>query len=138
MPNWNFFKYLVDENGIVIKYWGPWSDIEEIYPEVKKAVDKADNAQGPPQNEDMTENEMRDLLGNNFMESPPPPINLAGAAGPQVVGKNSGPNTSDDTNSPSHSGAAPPDRNAPASGPPGVMHSRRPTGSPGSIVHEDL
>lgn len=38
-PTWNFFKYLVSHEGKVIKSWGPWSDIEEIYPDVKAAVE---------------------------------------------------------------------------------------------------
>lgn len=52
-PNWNFWKYLVSPEGKVIKQWGPWSDIEEIFDDVKAAVDaavgatEANNAQGP-------------------------------------------------------------------------------------------
>ncbi|KAI0211146.1 Glutathione peroxidase 7, partial [Lamellibrachia satsuma] len=38
-PNWNFWKYLVDHKGKVIGSWGPWSDVEEIFPAVKTAVD---------------------------------------------------------------------------------------------------
>ena len=40
-PNWNFWKYLVDHKGKVIGSWGPWSDVEEIFPAVKTAVDAA-------------------------------------------------------------------------------------------------
>ena len=29
-PNWNFWKYLVDENGRVVKSWGPWISVEDI------------------------------------------------------------------------------------------------------------
>lgn len=39
-PNWNFWKYLVDENGHVVNAWGPWTPVEDIFHEVKEAVDK--------------------------------------------------------------------------------------------------
>ena len=31
----------MDHKGRVIGSWGPWSDVEEIFPVVKKAVDEA-------------------------------------------------------------------------------------------------
>jgi len=40
-PNWNFWKYLVDYQGNVINFWGPWTTVEEITKEVKEAVDQA-------------------------------------------------------------------------------------------------
>ncbi|CAD5116842.1 unnamed protein product [Dimorphilus gyrociliatus] len=41
-PNWNFWKYLIDHTGKVQHAWGPWSDIEEIFPYVKTAVEMAE------------------------------------------------------------------------------------------------
>lgn len=29
-PTWNFWKYLVDENGHVVEAWGPWISVEDI------------------------------------------------------------------------------------------------------------
>ena len=39
MPNWNFWKYLVDEDGHVTRAWGPWDPVEDIFHDVKEAVD---------------------------------------------------------------------------------------------------
>ncbi|ESO88262.1 hypothetical protein LOTGIDRAFT_86983, partial [Lottia gigantea] len=39
-PNWNFWKYLLDENGQVLYSWGPWASVEDIYKPIKEAVDK--------------------------------------------------------------------------------------------------
>ncbi|XP_045589961.1 glutathione peroxidase 7 [Procambarus clarkii] len=41
VPDWNFYKYLVDETGHVVKAWGTRVSIEEIFDEVQAAVDKA-------------------------------------------------------------------------------------------------
>lgn len=38
VPDWNFYKYLVDENGYVIKAWGTTSTIEDIYDDIEKAI----------------------------------------------------------------------------------------------------
>lgn len=40
-PNWNFFKYLIDENGHVLHSWGPWNSVDEIYSVVQEAVTNA-------------------------------------------------------------------------------------------------
>ncbi|KAK6179163.1 hypothetical protein SNE40_011583 [Patella caerulea] len=39
-PNWNFWKYLVDENGHVLNAWGPAESVEDIFYEVRDAVNK--------------------------------------------------------------------------------------------------
>jgi len=39
-PNWNFWKYLVDENGRVVNGWSHRTSVEEIFHEVKEAVDR--------------------------------------------------------------------------------------------------
>lgn len=33
-PTWNFWKYLVDENGHVVEAWGPWISVEDITQDV--------------------------------------------------------------------------------------------------------
>jgi len=38
-PEWNFYKYLVDPNGKVIKGWTTKATIEEIFDDIKSAVD---------------------------------------------------------------------------------------------------
>lgn len=38
VPTWNFWKYLVDSTGAVINAWGPWTQINDIYPEIQRAV----------------------------------------------------------------------------------------------------
>ncbi|XP_077981962.1 glutathione peroxidase 7-like [Glandiceps talaboti] len=40
-PNWNFWKYLVNPGGEVIRSWGPWISVEETYTEILAAVRKA-------------------------------------------------------------------------------------------------
>ncbi|KAL4236610.1 Glutathione peroxidase 7 [Mactra antiquata] len=40
VPDWNFWKYLVDEDGIVVNAWGPRTPVEDIFHEVKESVDK--------------------------------------------------------------------------------------------------
>ena len=37
-PTWNFWKYLVNTNGHVIGSWGPQTDVEGIFNEVRAAV----------------------------------------------------------------------------------------------------
>lgn len=39
-PNWNFWKYLVDEDGVVVNAWGPQTRVEDIFHEIKEAVDR--------------------------------------------------------------------------------------------------
>ena len=39
VPTWNFWKYLVDENGHVTRTWGPWIPVEDIFHDIKEAVD---------------------------------------------------------------------------------------------------
>ncbi|ELU03712.1 hypothetical protein CAPTEDRAFT_172308 [Capitella teleta] len=38
-PTWNFWKYLVNHEGRVLHAWGPWQDVEVVFPEIKAAVD---------------------------------------------------------------------------------------------------
>lgn len=38
-PDWNFYKYLVDHNGKVLKVWSTKTTVEEIFDSVKAAVD---------------------------------------------------------------------------------------------------
>ncbi|WAR22914.1 GPX7-like protein [Mya arenaria] len=38
-PNWNFWKYLVDEEGHVVNAWSPHTSVEDIFHEVKEAID---------------------------------------------------------------------------------------------------
>lgn len=39
VPTWNFWKYLIDaRTGAVINAWGPWTQVKEIYPEIRRAV----------------------------------------------------------------------------------------------------
>lgn len=45
-PDWNFWKYLVDHEGHVIDAWGPFTPPEKLYNSIKKAVDKAQAADG--------------------------------------------------------------------------------------------
>ncbi|XP_052069802.1 glutathione peroxidase 7-like [Mytilus californianus] len=40
-PSWNFFKYLVNENGDVLHAWGAWTSVDEIYSVVQEAVTNA-------------------------------------------------------------------------------------------------
>lgn len=44
IPTWNFWKYLIDHTGKVQQAWGPWADIEEIFPQVRTAVERAEDA----------------------------------------------------------------------------------------------
>lgn len=38
-PNWNFWKYLVDENGHVVNAWGPRIPVEDIYHKIREVID---------------------------------------------------------------------------------------------------
>lgn len=38
-PDWNFYKYLVNENGTVLKVWSTKTTIEEIFDHIKDAID---------------------------------------------------------------------------------------------------
>lgn len=42
VPSWNFWKYLVDSRGSVLNAWGPWTQVDEIYTEIKDAVAAAE------------------------------------------------------------------------------------------------
>lgn len=44
VPDWNFYKYLVDHTGHVIKAWATRTSIEEIFDDVQAAVEKAKKA----------------------------------------------------------------------------------------------
>ena len=41
MPEWNFFKYLVNHEGKVLNVWGPRDTIDSIFDEVQDAVNAA-------------------------------------------------------------------------------------------------
>ncbi|XP_076355823.1 glutathione peroxidase 7-like [Tachypleus tridentatus] len=47
-PKWNFWKYLVDHHGYVINAWGPGVSVEDIFDDVKSAVEKAEQSTDPP------------------------------------------------------------------------------------------
>lgn len=51
VPDWNFYKYLIDETGHVIGAWGTGTTIETIFDEVQAAVEKAKKA-GKPKGKD--------------------------------------------------------------------------------------
>lgn len=38
-PDWNFYKYLVNENGTVLKVWSTKTTTEEIFDDIKDAID---------------------------------------------------------------------------------------------------
>ncbi|GFS13559.1 glutathione peroxidase [Elysia marginata] len=38
VPKWNFFKYLVDHNGVVVNVWGPQVDPEDVREDIQKAI----------------------------------------------------------------------------------------------------
>ncbi|KAA0198956.1 hypothetical protein HAZT_HAZT002310 [Hyalella azteca] len=40
-PEWNFYKYLVSHDGVVLKAWGTRTEMEEIFSEIQEAVDAA-------------------------------------------------------------------------------------------------
>ncbi|XP_060081785.1 glutathione peroxidase 7-like [Ylistrum balloti] len=42
-PNWNFWKYLVDQRGHLLNAWGPWVSVAEIYDDVKRAIEDGDD-----------------------------------------------------------------------------------------------
>ena len=44
-PDWNFWKYLVGDNGQVIKAWGPQVAVEEVIPDVVKEMKKVQATQ---------------------------------------------------------------------------------------------
>merc|ERR1712071_19927 len=48
-PDWNFYKYLVDQNGAVLRAWSSKSTIEEIFDNIEQAIDanSADIASEP-------------------------------------------------------------------------------------------
>jgi len=41
-PDWNFFKYLVDHNGKVLQVWNTKQTIENVFDDIKAAVDTAE------------------------------------------------------------------------------------------------
>ncbi|KAK3089135.1 hypothetical protein FSP39_001117, partial [Pinctada imbricata] len=38
VPNWNFWKYLVDKKGKVVHAWGPWVSVESITPYITDLI----------------------------------------------------------------------------------------------------
>lgn len=48
VPSWNFWKYLIDSTGAVINAWGPRTQVNEIYPEIQRAVSVAEQTMDSP------------------------------------------------------------------------------------------
>ncbi|GAB6028947.1 Glutathione peroxidase 7 [Chamberlinius hualienensis] len=46
VPDWNFWKYLIDEDGRVMNSWGPKDRMEDIFLEIRAAVIRLDDV--PP------------------------------------------------------------------------------------------
>lgn len=44
VPDWNFYKYLVNGSGQVVGAWGTRTTIEEIFDEIQAEVEKAKKA----------------------------------------------------------------------------------------------
>jgi len=42
VPQWNFYKYLIDNHGNIVNVWPPQTSVEDIYDEVEKHVYEAD------------------------------------------------------------------------------------------------
>ncbi|XP_061169108.1 glutathione peroxidase 7-like [Saccostrea echinata] len=38
-PTWNFWKYLVDEKGQVVRAWGPWISVDDITQDIIDVID---------------------------------------------------------------------------------------------------
>merc|ERR1712179_49658 len=41
-PQWNFYKYLIDINGDIVKAWPPQTSVEDIFKEVQSTLDEAE------------------------------------------------------------------------------------------------
>jgi len=41
-PRWNFYKYLIDGNGDIVKAWGPQIAVEDIFKDVQTTLDEAE------------------------------------------------------------------------------------------------
>ncbi|XP_013409653.1 glutathione peroxidase 7 [Lingula anatina] len=41
VPNWNFWKYLINPSGHVIATWGPWIPVEDVIEQITEAVHAA-------------------------------------------------------------------------------------------------
>ena len=37
-PNWNFWKYLVSQEGDIINAWGPWISVEETHAQIEAVI----------------------------------------------------------------------------------------------------
>lgn len=44
MPDWNFYKYLVNGSGKVVGAWGTRTTIEEIFDDIQAEVEKVKKA----------------------------------------------------------------------------------------------
>ena len=44
VPDWNFYKYLVNGDGNVIQAWGSSTSIESIFEDIQEAVIEAETA----------------------------------------------------------------------------------------------
>lgn len=78
-PNWNFWKYLVDQNGKLLNAWGPWADVTEIFEEVKIAVDAMFDAKGPSKTHETEppvsfESEVEDLMKERQVKRAAQPV----------------------------------------------------------------
>jgi len=43
VPQWNFYKYLLDHQGNIVQVWPPQTPVEDIYDAVERAVHEADD-----------------------------------------------------------------------------------------------
>ncbi|KAF2354403.1 Glutathione peroxidase [Trinorchestia longiramus] len=51
-PEWNFYKYLVNHEGVVVNAWGTRTEMEEIFSEIQAAVDAAKESGKEPLKEE--------------------------------------------------------------------------------------
>jgi len=61
-PDWNFYKYLVDHNGKVLKVWSTKSTVEEIFDSVKAAVESIPQLEVATEKPIETESAQKDEL----------------------------------------------------------------------------
>ncbi|CAG5117434.1 unnamed protein product [Candidula unifasciata] len=45
VPTWNFWKYLVDHNGHVLRAWGPSTSPDQLYPDIEEAINNIEQDQ---------------------------------------------------------------------------------------------
>ncbi|XP_046407160.1 glutathione peroxidase 7-like [Ischnura elegans] len=47
-PDWNFYKYLVSHDGVVINAWDTKTSVEDIFPDIERAVKVAESVSTDP------------------------------------------------------------------------------------------